>query len=148
MSITFDSTALNWYTHTIVKDGTTVSSPTAVGEVFFGSTKVWGVGAFSPETTLFSFSLAPDSNNLENAVSTIQSSYTDAFVSQGYTQGPGTDTTWTYVLRKGYRMVTSDGTFTGNDSTSNWLYEGHSVTGANTSHNGGTSCSLRRDNGV
>jgi len=148
MSITFDGTALNWYTHTIVKDGTTVSSPTAVGEVYFGSTKVWGVGAFSPETTLFNFSLAPDSNNLENAVSTIQSSYTDAFVSQGYTQGPGTDTTWTYVLRKGYRMVTSDGTFTGNDSTSNYLYEGHSVTGANTSHNGGTSVSLRRDNGV
>ena len=148
MSITFDGTALNWYTHTIVKDGTTVSSPTAVGEVYFGSTKVWGVGAFSPETTLFNFSLAPDSNNLENAVSTIQSSYTDAFVSQGYTQGPGTDTVWTYVLRKGYRMVTSDGTFTGNDSTSNYLYEGHSVTGANTSHNGGTSVSLRRDNGV
>ena len=148
MSITFDGTALNWYTHTIVKDGTTVSSPTAVGEVYFGSTKVWGVGAFSPETTLFDFSLAPDSNNLESAVSTIQSNYTYAFVSQGYTQGPGTDTTWTYVLRKGYRMVTSDGTFTGNDSTSNYLYEGHSVTGANTSHNGSTSVSLRRDNGV
>ena len=148
MSITFDGTALNWYTHTIVKDGTTVSSPTAVGEVYFGSTKVWGVGAFSPETTLFNFSLAPDSNNLENAVSTIQSSYTDAFVSQGYTGGPGTDTTWTYVLRKGYRMVTSDGTFTGNGSTSNYLYEGHSVTGADTSHNGSTSVSLQRDNGV
>tara|TARA_R110000764_G_scaffold143805_1_gene231672 strand:+ start:99 stop:545 length:447 start_codon:yes stop_codon:yes gene_type:complete len=148
MSITFNSTALNWYTHTIVKDGTTVSSPTAVGSVYLNSTQVWGISNYSPETTLFDFTLAPDSNNLENGVSTIQSSYTAAFVSQGYTQGPGTDTTWTYVLRKGYRMVTSDGTFTGNDSTSNYLYEGHSVTGANTSHNGSTSVSLRRDNGV
>ena len=45
---------------------------------------------------------------LEDAVSTIQSSHTAAFVSQGYTQGPGQDSTWTYVLRKGYRFVTSD----------------------------------------
>ena len=97
---------------------------------------------------MFAFSLAPDSSYLENAVSTIQSSHTAAFVSQGYTQGPGTDSTWTYVLRKGYRFVTSDGTFTGNDSSSNYLYEGHSVTGANTSHNGSTSVSLRRDNGI
>ena len=148
MPISFNGTALNWYTHTIVFNGTTVSSPTATGLVKFGTTDVFGVSNFSPETTLFDFTLAPDSNNLENGVSTIQSSYTAAFVSQGYTQGPGQDTTWTYVLRKGYRMVTSDGTFTGNDSTSNHLYEGHSVTGANTSHNGGTSVSLRRDNGV
>ena len=148
MPIVFNGTTLNWNTHTIVFNGTTVSSPTATGLVKFGTTDVFGVGNFSSETTLFNFSLAPDSNNLENGVSTIQSSYTAAFVSQGYTQGPGTDTTWTYVLRKGYRMVTSDGTFTGNDSTSNYLYEGHSVTGANTSHNGGTDVSLRRDNGI
>ena len=148
MSITFNGSALNWYTHTIVKDGTTVSSPTATGLVKFGTTDVFGVSNFSSETTLFSFSLAPDSNNLENGVSTIQSSHTAAFVSQGYTQGPGQDSTWTYVLRKGYRFVTSDGTFTGNDSTSNYLYEGHSVTGANTSHNGDTNVSLQRDNGI
>ena len=148
MPIVFNGTTLNWHTHTIVFNGTTVSSPTATGLVKFGTTDVFGVSNFSSETTLFSFSLAPDSNNLENGVSTIQSSYTAAFVSQGYTQGPGTDTTWTYVLRKGYRFVTSDGTFTGNDSSSNYLYEGHSVTGANTSHNGSTSVSLRRDNGI
>lgn len=148
MPIVFNGTTLNWHTHTIVFNGTTVSSPTATGLVKFGTTDVFGVSNFSPETTLFDFTLAPDSNNLENGVSTIQSSYTAAFVSQGYTQGPGQDTTWTYVLRKGYRMVTSDGTFTGNDSTSNHLYEGHSVTGANTSHNGSTSVSLRRDNGI
>jgi len=148
MPIVFDGTTLNWNTHTIVFNGSTVSSPTATGVVNFGSTQVFGVGDFSSETTMFSFSLAPDSSNLETAVSTIQSSHTAAFVSQGYTGGPGTDSTWTYVLRKGYRMVTSDGTFTGDDSTSHYLYEGHSVTGADTSHNGGTSCSLRRDNGV
>ena len=148
MPIVFNGTTLNWHTHTIVFNGTTVSSPTATGLVKFGTTDVFGVGDFSSETTLFSFTLAPDSNNLENGVSTIQSSYTAAFVSQGYTQGPGSDTTWTYVLRKGYRFVTSDGNFTGNDSSSNYLYEGHSVTGANTSHNGGTNVSLRRDNGI
>lgn len=148
MPIVFDGTTLNWNTHTIVFNGTTVSSPTATGVVNFGSTQVFGVGDFSSETTMFSFSLAPDSSNLETAVSTIQSSHTAAFVSQGYTEGPGTDSKWTYVLRKGYRMVTDDGTFTGDDSTSHYLYEGHSVTGADTSHSGGTSCSLRRDNGV
>jgi len=148
MPIVFDDTTLNWNTHTIVFNDTTVSSPTATGLVKFGTTDVFGVSDFSSETTMFSFGLAPDSSNLENAVSTIQSSHTAAFVSQGYTQGPGTDTTWTYVLRKGYRMVTDDGTFTGDDSTSHYLWEGHSVTGADTSHSGGTNCSLRRDNGI
>ena len=47
-------------------------------------------------------------------------------------------------------MVTSDGTFTGTASpgTEVRLFEGKTVTGVNTSHNGGTSVSLRRDNGV
>jgi len=148
MPISFNGTTLNWHTHTIVFNGTTVSSPNAVGLVKFGTTDVFGISNFSPKTDLLNFSLAPDSSLLENAVSTIRSSHLAAFVSQSYTQGPGQDTTWTYVLRKGYRMVTSDGTFTGNDSTSHHLYEGHSVTGADTSHNGGTSCSLQRDNGI
>jgi hypothetical protein len=148
MPIVFNGTTLNWNTHTIVFNGTTVSSPTATGLVKFGTTDVFGVGNFSSTTELISFVLRPDSNSLESAVSTIQSSHTAAFVSQGYTQGPGTDTTWTYVLRKGYRFVTSDGNFTGNDSTSYYLYEGHSVTGANTSHNGTTNVSLQRDNGI
>jgi hypothetical protein len=148
MPIVFNGTSLNWNTHTIVFNGTTVSSPTATGLVKFGTTDVFGVSDFSSNTVMLGFSLAPDSSLLENAVSTIQSSHTAAFVSQGYTQGPGYDSTWTYVLRKGYRMVTDDGTFTGNDSTSHYLYEGNSVTGADTSHNGDTACSLRRDNGV
>ena len=148
MPISFNGTALNWYTHTIVFNGTTVSSPTATGLVKFGTTDVFGVSNFSSTTELISFVLRPDANTLEDAVSTIQSSHTAAFVSQGYTQGPGQDSTWTYVLRKGYRFVTSDGNFTGNDSTSYYLYEGHSVTGANTSHNGSTNVSLQRDNGI
>ena len=148
MPIVFNGTTLNWNTHTIVFNGTTVSSPTATGLVKFGTTDVFGVSNFSSTTELISFVLRPDANTLEDAVSTIQSSHTAAFVSQGYTTGPGTDSTWTYVLRKGYRFVTSDGTFTGNNSTSNYLYEGHSVTGANTSHNGTTNVSLQRDNGI
>ena len=148
MPIVFNGTTLNWHTHTIVFNGTTVSSPTATGLVKFGTTDVFGVSNFSSTTELISFVLRPDANTLEDAVSTIQSSHTAAFVSQGYTQGPGQDSTWTYVLRKGYRMVTSDGTFTGNDSSNFYLYEGQTVTGANTSHNGDTSCSLRRDNGI
>ena len=148
MPIVFDGTTLNWNTHTIVFNGTTVSSPTATGIVNFGATQVFGVSDFSSETTMFNFSLAPDSSNLETAATALAGTHSAAFVSQGYTEGPGTDSRYTVVLRKGYRMVTDDGTFTGNDSTSHYLWEGHSVTGADTSHNGGTTCSLRRDNGV
>ena len=148
MPIIFNGTTLNWYTHTVVFNGTTVSSPTATGLVKFGTTDVFGISNFSPETTLFNFQLAPDSNTLVNGVNTIRSNYLAAFVSQSYTQGPGQDTTWTYVLRKGYRMVTSDGTFEGNNSTSHFLYTGQTVTGADTSHNGSTDVSLRRDNGI
>ena len=146
MSITFDGTALNWYTHTIVTDGTTVSSPTALGDVYFGSTKVWGTGG--SYGTLFNFVMKPDSNELEAAISTMLNSYSAAIKSSYYSVGPGQDTRWHVQLRKGYRMVTSDGTFVGDDSFTFFLYEGYSVTGANTSHNGDTSCSLQRDNGV
>ena len=148
MPISFNGTTLNWHTHTIVFNGTTVSSPNATGLVKFGTTDVFGVSNFSPETTLLNFTLAPDSNNLENAVTTITNSHGAAFVSKGYTTGPGSDSRYTFVLRTGYRMVTSDGTFTGNNSTSHFLFEGQSVTGADTSHNGSTTVSLRRDNGI
>ena len=148
MPIVFDGTTLNWNTHTIVFNGCTVSSPTATGIVNFGATQVFGVSDFSSETTMFNFTMLPDSSALETAATAMASTHSAAFVSQGYTEGPGTDSRYTVVLRKGYRMVTDDGTFTGNDSSSFYLYEGHSVTGANTSHNGGTDCSLRRDNGV
>jgi len=148
MPIVFNGTTLNWNTHTIVFNGTTVSSPTATGLVKFGTTDVFGVSDFSSETILLNFSLAPDSSLLEDAVTTMEASHSAAFVSNSYTEGPGTDSRYTIVLRKGYRMVTDDGTFTGNDSSSFVLYEGHSVTGVNTSHSGGTACSLRRDNGI
>ena len=150
MSITFNGSALNWYTHTIVKDGTTVSSPTATGLVKFGTTDVFGVGNFSSETTLFDFVMKPDSQFLENAIATMlgTAAYAIAIKSYYYSVGPGSDTKIHITLRKGYRMVTGDGTFTGNDSSNFFLFEGQTVTGANTSHNGDTSCSLRRDNGI
>ena len=148
MPIVFDGTSLNWNTHTIVFNGTTVSSPTATGLVKFGTTDVFGVSDFSSETTMFNFTLAPDSSNLENAISTILSSHSAAIKASAYLDGPGVDTRWNIQLYKGYRMVTDDGTFTGDDSTYFHLYEGHSVTGANTSHSGSTACSLRRDNGI
>lgn len=151
MAIVFNGTTLRWYTHTIVKDGTTVSSPNDPGTVNFGATKVHGLTGFSSETTLYDFGLAPDSGYFESTiVPALASTYSEAFHSQSYTQGPGQDSTYTVYLKEGYRMVTSDGTFTGSASpgTSVALYEGRTVTGANTSHNGGTSVSLRRDDGV
>jgi len=148
MPIVFNGTTLNWHTHTIVFNGTTVSSPTATGLVKFGTTDVFGVSNFSPETTLFNFTLKPDSQFLENAVTTLVNTHGAAIKSSSYTTGPGTDSVYTIQLRKGYRMVTDDGTFTGNDSSTFFIYEGQTVTGANTSHNGDTACSLRRDNGI
>lgn len=151
MAIVFNGTTLVWYDDTIVLNGTTVSEPNDPGEVYFGATKVHGLTGFSSETELYSFGLAPDSSNFENTiVPALASTYAEAFHSQSYTQGPGQDSTYTVYLKEGYRMVTSDGTFTGSASpgTSVALYEGKTVTGANTSHNGGTSVSLRRDNGV
>lgn len=151
MAIVFDGTTLNWYTHTITFDGSTVSSPNDPGTITFDGTTVHGLTGFSSETTLYDFGLAPDSSNFENThVPALASTYAEAFHSQSYTQGPGQDSTYTVYLKEGYRMVTSDGTFTGTASpgTEVRLFEGKTVTGANTSHNGGTSVSLRRDNGV
>ena len=151
MAIVFNGTTLNWYDDTIVFDGSTVSSPNDPGTITFNGTTVHGLTGFSSETTLYDFGLAPDSSNFENTiVPALASTYAEAFHSQSYTQGPGQDSTYTVYLKEGYRMVTSDGTFTGSASpgTSVALYEGKTVTGANTSHNGGTSVSLRRDNGV
>ena len=149
MAIVFNGTTLNWYTQTIVKDGTTVSSPSDPGTVMFGTTKVFGLDG-TYETSLYSNSLAPDSQNLENAISTLNGLVGTAFHSGSTTQGPGTDTTWTGYLAEGYRVVSSDGTFTGTASpgTSIAFYEGRTVTGINTSHNGGTTYEIFRDNGV
>ena len=151
MAIVFNGTTLVWYEDTIVFDGTTVSSPDSPGDVNFGATKVHGLTGFVAETTLFSGSLGPDSNLLEGTVvPAFQNTYFAAFHSQGYTQGPGTDSTYTVYLKEGYRVVSSDGTFVGTASpgTEVRFFEGRTVTGINTSHNGGTSFTLRRDNGV
>jgi hypothetical protein len=157
MAIVFNGTTLNWYTNTIIADGTTVSSPTAVGDVYFGGTKVHGLSNFSSETQLYNFGLAPDSSTFENTyIPALTSTYSAAFEDYAYETGPGSDTRWYYNLYEGYRMVTSDGTFAGGENNLYWdgkywtgyLWEGRTVTGANTSHNGGTSVSLRRDNGI
>ena len=150
MAIVFDGTTLEWYTHTITFDGSTVSSPDDPGTVTFDGTTVHGLTGFSSETTLTTLSLAPDSNDIESWVSGLTTEITDAFHSHGYTQGPGTDTRYTMYLKEGYRWVTGDGTFVGSASpgTAVYAYSGKSITGFNTSHNGGVSGTLRRDDGV
>lgn len=151
MALVIDGDTKRWYEDTIKVNGTTVSSPDSPGTINVNGTKVHGLTGFSSETTLYDFGLAPDSSNFENTiVPALASTYAEAFHSQSYTQGPGQDSVYTVYLKEGYRMVTSDGTFTGTASpgTSVALYEGRTVTGANTSHNGGTSVSLRRDDGV
>lgn len=148
MTIVFNGTTLNWYDSTIIKDGVTVNSPTNAGEVFFGATKVFGLSGTS-FTSLYAFGLAPSSLALETAVSYLIANHADAFSNYYYDIGPGGtgDSRWRYSLNPGYRMVTSDGTFTGAGGP-HYLWEGRTVTGANTSHNGGTSCDLQQDNGV
>ena len=158
MALVVNGTTYNWYEKTIVVNGTTISSPSAAGgEIFAGGTKVFGLSGYASETTLYNFGLAPDSSAFENTIiPTLLSTYGAAFERSGYETGPGGDTRWYYNLYPGYRMVTSDGTFSGGQQNLSWngqywtgyLWEGRTVTGANTSHNGGTSCSLRRDNGV
>lgn len=151
MAIVFDETTLNWYTNTIVFSGSTVSSPNDPGDVFFGATKVHGLTGFASETILLSSGLGPDSDNFENnVVPLFQTTYAEAFHSQSYTQGPGQDSTYTVFVKEGYRVVSDDGTFVGTASPGTQVnfFEGKSVTGINTSHNGGTAFTIRRDNGV
>lgn len=115
---------------------------TRIERAYFNDTQVYGPN--NSFTQIFAFSLSPDSSNFENSiVPQLQTTHADAFTSQSYTQGPGKDTVYRVVLARGYLLdCGSDGTFTEGQSVN--LYEGHSVTGANTSHNGSTSCSLQR----
>jgi len=117
-----------------------------IEEVYFNGTRVHGPS--SSYTLLKSGGLAPDSNNLENLVSSFRNSYAYAFETEYYDIGPGGtgDSRWRYRLKRGYRMVTSDGTFS--PGSLHYLWEGRTVTGANTSHNGGTSVRLERATGV
>ena len=113
----------------------------------------YGVGHGSTTDSL-------DSGTFENThIPTLLNTYGDAFEANVFQSGlPGSDTRWYIKLYKGYRMVTSDGTFVGGDGNETvsyngvdytcYLWEGATVTGANTSHNGGTSVSLRRDDGI
>lgn len=119
-----------------------VVNGTQIETAYINGTQIFGPKA--TYTTLKSFSLAPDSSNLENAVTDLVANYSYAFIpgSYYYDIGPGGDSRWRYSLRYGYRMVTSDGTFT-SDGVSHYLWEGKTVTGADTSHNGGTSCQLQ-----
>ena len=158
MALIVNGTTYNWYEKTIIVDGTTISSPSAAGgEIFAGATKVFGLNGFSPETELYYFQIAPDSRNLPNVyIPDLTSTYAAAFDDYGYETFGGTDYRWYYRLNVGYRFVTQDGTFTGGTEPLSWnsqtwtgyLWEGRSVTGASTSHNGGTNCYLRRDDGV
>ena len=151
MALYVDGTEYKWYEKTISVDGSTVSSPNSPGNVYAGGTKVFGLTGFSSETTLYSAGLAPDSSNFENTiVPYFQNQLAEAFHSQSYTQGPGQDSNYRVYVKEGYRVVSSDGTFTGSASpgTAVNFYEGRTVTGINTSHNGGTSFTIRRDNGV
>jgi hypothetical protein len=118
-------------------NGTEITSAYVDGTQVFGSLGTW--------TQIFGFSLVFDNATFENSVvPQLQTTYAYAIASQSYTQGPGQDTTYTIVLKPNYRLVSSDGTF-GAGVTIN-LYEGKSVTGVNTSHNGSTSCSLQVEN--
>lgn len=151
MSIVFNGTTLVWYEDTVVFNGSTVSSPASPGDVTYNGTKVFGLsGTYS--TSVNSGGLAPDSANFENnIVPVLVGLIGSVFHSGSYTQGPGQDTTWTGYLAKGYKLVRSDGADiigTNSPGTSVAFYEGRTVTGINTSHNGGTTWTIYRDDGV
>lgn len=160
MAIYHNGTVLNWWESDIIVNGTTVSSNSDLNDVYHNGTKVHGSSGFSSETTLYGFGLAPDSGAFESTIiPTLTSTYAAAFEITTFQSGlPSYDTRWYVKLRRGYRMVTSDGTFLGGDENTTtsyngtdytcYLWEGLTVTGANTSHNGGTTVSLRRDNGI
>lgn len=156
MAIVFNGAVLDWYQEAVYMNGTAISTPSAPGDVYFNGTRVFGLsGTYG--TTLYSFGLAPDSSTFENThIPALTSTYNDAFLDYAYETGPGGDTRWYYELVPGYQFVTSDGTFSGGEDNLYWdgkywtgyLWEGQTVTGASTSHNGGTSVVLKRDDGV
>jgi hypothetical protein len=138
MAIIFNGQAVDWEDPILLN-----SDP--IQEVFFNGTKVHGPS--DSYTLLYSFGLAPDSYTFESTyVPTLQNTYGYAFETYYYDIGPGGDSRWRYELKRGYRMVTSDGTFY--PGSLHYLWEGRTVTGANTSHNGGTSVRLERATGV
>lgn len=130
--IYFNGTSINNY-ESIYFNGTKIDT------VYLNGTKVYGwTGEWETLTTI---GLAPDSCSLASSVSNLNA-YPSAFSYGYYSQGSGcADSTWVYGLNAEYRMVTSDGTFYG---SGHFLWQGRTVTGADTSHNGGTTGYLQK----
>ena len=150
MAIYLNGTVFEWYENTVYLNGVAISTPDSPGNVYLNGTQVFGLDG-TYETFLYSNGLAPDSANFENnIVPYFQNQLADAFHSQSYTQGPGQDSTYRVYLKEGYRLESQDGNFNGTASPGTEInfYEGRTVTGINTSHNGGTSFSFYRDDGV
>lgn len=151
MALYVDGTEMKWYDSNVTIDGTNlVGTDGVIKDLYVDGTKVFGLNGFSAVTLLTSVGLAPDSANLETWGNNLSTELTEAaFFSSGYSSY-GTDTTYFMYLKPGYWWNTSDGNFYGSayPGTYVYFYEGRSVTGANTSHNGGTNCYLYRDNGV
>jgi microcystin-dependent protein len=102
MAIIFNGQTVDWEDPILLN-----SDP--IQEVYFNGTKVHGPS--DSYTLLYSFGLAPDSPTFENTyVPTLQNTYGYAFETYYYDIGPGGDSRWRYELKRGYRMVTSDGT--------------------------------------
>ena len=151
MAIVFNGAVLDWYEESVIMNDTTISSKLAPGDVYYNGTKVFGLsGTYS--TSVNSGGLAPDSPTFENStVFVLVGLIGTVFHSGSYTQGPGQDTTWTGYLAEGYKLVASDtGDHIGTASpgTEIRFFEGKTVTGINTSHNGGTTWTIYRDDGV
>jgi hypothetical protein len=151
MAIVFNGAVLDWYEESVIMNDTTISSKLAPGDVYYNGTKVFGLsGTYS--TVVNSGGLAPDSPTFENStVPVLVGLIGTVFHSGSYTQGPGQDTTWTGYLAEGYKLVASDtGDHIGTASpgTEIRFFEGKTVTGINTSHNGGTTWTIYRDDGV
>lgn len=84
--------------------------------------------------------LTPGGCSLQSVNNSLNS-YSAAFSYKAYSQGSGcADSTLRYNLTSKYRMKTSDGTFYGDG---HYLWQGRTVTGADTSHNGDTTVTLQ-----
>ena len=151
MGLIVNGTELLWYENTVYVNGVAISTPDDPNDIYFNGTKVFGLDG-TYETSLYSSGLAPDSANFENViVPYFQNELAHIFHSQSYTQGPGQDSNYRVYLKAGYRLESSDGNFNGSVSPTGTeinFYEGRTVTGINTSHNGGTTFTFYRDNGL
>ena len=151
MAIIFNGAVLDWYEESVIMNDTLISSKLIPGDVYYNGTKVFGLsGTYS--TLVNSGGLAPDSASFENnIVPVLVGLIGTVWHSGSYTAGPGQDSIWRGYLAKGYKLVRSDGgdiIGTNSPGTSVAFYEGKSVTGINSSHQGGTTWAIYRDDGV